>query len=126
MQERAIFGFGRIGERVFPLRRDRAAEVDAIKKLLSVYSLEAIDAFGVADVYQVKEKIAEFHPKPGHRWNRKTRSTPEVWQALLELQFAGVLNCDTVPEIDPRTGRETGKARFLWSRKPAETPTART
>ena len=122
-QERVILGFGRVpivealkGAAHRFSTEERARRLAKQKSELRGYALEAIDTYGVIDVYDVREVITDLLPNPGHRSNRKAPAVPQVWQALLELQRAGVLNCDTVPEIDPHTGKETGKVRFLWSR----------
>ncbi len=122
-QERAIFG--RVSEKVLPIHRDSAAERLAKKTVLRGFALEALDTLGVgSDVYQVRDKIDALHPlKPKHWRERKTRSVPEVWQTLFMLQFEkGTVRCDPVLEIDPRSGKETGKSTFLWSRIHEEIP----
>ena len=109
--------FGRVGERVFG--KPSEDELLARKAVLRGFALEALDAFGAGDVYRIRDRIDQLHPlKPKHWWESKTNATPkEIWQTLVELQLGNVsIKCDSVPIIDSRTGKETGRSTFLWSR----------
>ena len=103
--------FGRVSERV--IHRPSVDEQLIRSTALRGHVLQALDAFGVGDVYQVRERITELHPVR----SRRQAAPREVWQALLGLQFDGVVECETVTEKD-KHGKP--QARFLWSRKPAE------
>ena len=113
IQERVMFGRG--NERVVQEQLSR-------KSVLRGFALEVLDTKG-ADIYQVRDRIDQLHPlAPKHWWERKTNVTPkEVWQTLVELQLEDVsIKCETVPIVGPRSGKETGRVRFLWSRAAEE------
>jgi len=119
-QERAIFSFGRVpiiealkGATHRFGAEERTKRLAKQKSDLRGYALEAIDTYGTIDVYDVREVIVDQRPEPRDWLSRRAPEVPEVWQALLELQRAGVLNCETVPMVD-RRGKQ--KVRFLWSR----------
>jgi hypothetical protein len=126
-QERAILNFGRVPiiealKGVTHRFSEERARRQAIQKSkLRGYALEAIDIYGAADAHDVREIIVDQRPNPRDWSNGRAPAVREVWQALLELQRAGVLECKTV---DPPSRKE--KARFVWSRVPEETPTAKT
>lgn len=116
--------FGRLGERVF--RRPNVEVEEAVdkKSVLHEYVLEAIDTMGKGDVYQLRDKIDQLHPVTRkHWWDSRINATPkEVWQTLFMMQFEeSTVGCDPVPIIDPCTEKETGRVRFVWSRKTEET-----
>jgi hypothetical protein len=109
--------FGKVGERVFG--KPSEGEQLARKSILRGFTLEVLDTFGTGDVYQIRDGIDQLHPlNPKHWWDSKTNATPkEIWQTLFMMQFEeGSVGCDPVPIVDPHTGKETGKVRFLWSR----------
>jgi hypothetical protein len=115
IQERVMFGRG--NERV-------VAEQLARKSVLRGFALKVLTAQG-ADIYQLGDQIDHLHPATRkHWWESKHNATPkEVWQTLVELQLedhSGSIKCETVPIVDPRSKRETGKVRFLWSRAAEE------
>jgi hypothetical protein len=109
--------FERVGKRVF----DKPSEDERVvrKAVLRGFALEALDAFGAGDVYQIRDRIDQLHPLTRkHWWDSKTNATPkEVWQTLFMMQFEEAnVGCDPVPIVEPRIGKETEKVRFLWSR----------
>ncbi len=88
----------------------------ARKNILRGFVLESLEAIGVGDLYQIRERIDQLHPVTRkHWWESKNNATPkEVWQTLVELQLGDIhLKCETIDgDIDSNK-----PARFLWSRE---------